>query len=448
MKPAPTRTEFTNIVKGIFEGTIPSKLGGYNNERETHGKNRSPKLDKLIKSQGGSLGDAYCLWGQQYLLDAVCEHLGIARKTVMIPEGGGTQKTVARTPARFVTMKRKPGCMITWRNGKTGLGHVEFVCGDAGANGFFPCIGFNTTVDGDDNVVRDGQGCGYTSRVEDPSGALFLLGYTDVYAAVIEAMGVKGAAPTDDNATVDAPFAYDHELLQVRLLALGFDPGPIDGKPGLKSTAAVKKFQLAYLPGSKGTGRIGPATVTMLEKLAKTPTKHSELPVFVGYRAAWKNEEWTQIVAEALEAHGKDLLSFAQPKDAEAYGFKARTREERKAFYIMLISLMALRESSFNPDAKYNEKGHLEGVTSRGLLQISLGSGRSYNKALKKEADLHDPKMNLETGVMILNRWIPNDGYIGTNKKGGAKYWAVLREHSKSRLKIQTAMKAFTASPK
>lgn len=161
-------------------------------------------------------------------------------------------------------------------------------------------------------------------------------------------------------------------------------------------------------------------------------------------KADWDNEAWTQFVLDALEKHRQDLLKFDNPKDAETFGYKAKTIAEKKAFYLMLISSMARCESSFKPETSYKEsfndsKG--KPVISRGLLQISIESGRGYNKSLKKAEELHDPKINLETGVMILNRWIPKDGYIGTNKKGGGRYWSVLRETSSSRAKIIAKMK-------
>lgn len=185
---------------------------------------------------------------------------------------------------------------------------------------------------------------------------------------------------------------------------------------------------------------------TWNEALKEVQEEQSTTPVVkkpeIAFKSEFPNKDWERFTIEALEAHGKELLDFESPKDAETFSFKAKTRQERKAFYLMLISLMAWRESSFKPDTKYEESGHLAGVTSRGLLQISLDSGKSYNKNLKNAQELHDPKINLETGVMILNRWIPKDGYIGTDKKGGARYWSVLREHSKSRPKIIEKMKA------
>ncbi len=51
--------------------------------------------------------------------------------------------------------------------------------------------------------------------------------------------------------------------IQTALKQLGYDPGPIDGKAGAQTTAAVKKFQTAS--GLKPDGIVGPVTETALK---------------------------------------------------------------------------------------------------------------------------------------------------------------------------------------
>lgn len=164
------------------------------------------------------------------------------------------------------------------------------------------------------------------------------------------------------------------------------------------------------------------------------------------YKADWDHKAegklWTQITSAALDELGRDMLLMEAPKDADKYckGFGSMTYEQRKQCFIGLISSMARFESNFTPSQSYTEdfndaKG--KKVVSRGLLQLSIESGKSYGCELKTAQDLHDPKANLRCAVRILNRWIPKDKYIGTAKLGGARYWSVLRDTSKSQAKVR-----------
>ena len=103
------------------------------------------------------------------------------------------------------------------------------------------------------------------------------------------------------------------------------------------------------------------------------------------------------------------------------------------------MSTIAKFESNFKPETFHQEKfkdrfGNY--IISRGLLQLSVESGRGYGCIIPQELDLHEPQVNLECGVKILNRWVGRDEVISDritleNGKrrwlGGARYWAVLR---------------------
>lgn len=52
--------------------------------------------------------------------------------------------------------------------------------------------------------------------------------------------------------------------IQTRLKARGFDPGPLDGIPGRRTTAAVTAFQVAAKLPIKYPGTIGPKTIAAL----------------------------------------------------------------------------------------------------------------------------------------------------------------------------------------
>lgn len=185
-KDFPSRDSVLAVIRGMCDGAVPTKNGPYKNIRETQGKNRSPQIDPLIKRQGGKLGDAYCLWGQQEILDELCAYYGLNRKDVPIPEGGGTQKEFSIIPKRFKVAAPVAVGWAFWRH-KNGTGHVECsLSGPIEGTSVFKTFGFNTTAHGND-VVRDGQGAGYMSRETVKVGDMAPLGYVDIYAALQEA---------------------------------------------------------------------------------------------------------------------------------------------------------------------------------------------------------------------------------------------------------------------
>lgn len=111
-----------------------------------------------------------------------------------------------------------------------------------------------------------------------------------------------------------------------------------------------------------------------------------------------------------------------------------------------LISIMAKYESSFDPKAKYNETGHLAGVVSRGLLQISLDSAnqKAYDCKLTDAQQLHDPIINLQCAVKIMHYQAKKHGVLlnGSKESGAGAYWSVGRSTSKSFEKIKTYINA------
>lgn len=178
---------------------------------------------------------------------------------------------------------------------------------------------------------------------------------------------------------------------------------------------------------------------------------------------AWWSEEaptnmerlsWSRhVLKETERLAGPSLV--AEPIDLSIYcpKWKALTLPDRKGLFLSLISAMSKFESGFDPATEYKEnfkdsKGNW--IISRGLLQLSVESANGYGCQVT-EKSLHDAKTNLTCAIIILNRWIAKDRYFGSsigaakNKHmGGARYWSVLREKSKSREKIYT----FTRSQK
>jgi peptidoglycan hydrolase-like protein with peptidoglycan-binding domain len=66
----------------------------------------------------------------------------------------------------------------------------------------------------------------------------------------------------------DLTWTEVHEL-QIRLRALRFDPGPLDGVKGPLTSAAVRRFQESQ--GNRVTGDIGLRTLILLRQATSAP---------------------------------------------------------------------------------------------------------------------------------------------------------------------------------
>lgn len=163
---------------------------------------------------------------------------------------------------------------------------------------------------------------------------------------------------------------------------------------------------------------------------APTESPKQEVPV-TPVKTMWPKDEYRV----AALAAASPLVSVV-PKDVKNFcpNYEALSQADRKAFYAELMAAMVKFESNFKNEEKYTENfkdntGHF--VVSRGLFQISLESSQAYKCGFKKAEDIHEPLANIACAGNILGRWIPQDGYIGSQVggkwMGGARYWSTLR---------------------
>lgn len=155
-------------------------------------------------------------------------------------------------------------------------------------------------------------------------------------------------------------------------------------------------------------------TPTASSPVTSNPSKVERLQL------AWgdKSLEWDKAVYDELD----------KLPDIELQNLPCKTLNTKDCA-AQLISIIAKRESNFDPSVKYNETGHLSGVVSRGLLQISKDSANGYGCSITDEKQLHDAQVNLSCGVKILSKWARKDKtLIGQPKLGCARYWSVCRE--------------------
>lgn len=153
---------------------------------------------------------------------------------------------------------------------------------------------------------------------------------------------------------------------------------------------------------------------------------------------AWANEpkgvEWTSFLDEAMKSLPDDGPIKTPCKKLAL-----------KPCAKQLLSIIAKRESNFKPETSYNETGHLQGVVSRGLFQISKDSANqsAYGCNIANAKDLHDPQTNIKCAVKILSYQAKKTGSL---VDGCAKYWSVCRSKngiSKSYKEIMNYMSKF-----
>jgi len=169
------------------------------------------------------------------------------------------------------------------------------------------------------------------------------------------------------------------------------------------------------------------------------PSAVTEFKVSLKWKDVAGSDAWDEFLMNALDDYGSELMDEV-PADIASFspGYVDMNYFERRNFWAYLISIMAQRESSFRPEASFTEAFtdvNGERVVSRGLLQLSIESARGYQcPFLDVAEDLHKPEVNLICSVLIMKRWVVQDGVIsgkeGSRWRGGARYWSVLRKDS------------------
>lgn len=153
----------------------------YSNLRESHGRNRSPELDKINLRQGSYLGAPWCLALMQQVLDDVRASYGCI---IHLPKGVGTQNFWSSVSDQYRTHIPRPGMIgiLRHRNDKA-HGHAFLVVGVMGDDGWFQTFEGNTNLAGD----REGEGAFFYKRHINGSASMELLGFVDVEKAMTPA---------------------------------------------------------------------------------------------------------------------------------------------------------------------------------------------------------------------------------------------------------------------
>jgi hypothetical protein len=191
-------------------------------------------------------------------------------------------------------------------------------------------------------------------------------------------------------------------------------------------------------PDTVPTPPTRPPDLKPAPKATATPKPQVSIPI----RAFWEGRadggnDWTRFTVTDLNTFGLDLLA-STPGDIGDFcpNYPNLSDRGRMDFWVKLISAIAKPESDFKPTAHYTEKfadKNGNPVISRGLLQLSLSDARGYGCPFTTEEDLYSPKLNLQCGVMIMDRLVSQNGVISGYDKsndqwlGASRYWGTMR---------------------
>jgi hypothetical protein len=130
------------------------------------------------------------------------------------------------------------------------------------------------------------------------------------------------------------------------------------------------------------------------------------------------SDSWTEMAFSALDAHGAALAEVT-PADIGAWcpAYPEADVEQRKAFWVGLISALAKHESTWNPQAVGG------GGRWFGLVQIAPATARGYGCQARSGEALKDGPLNLSCAIRIMSTTVPRDNVVSAGMRGVAADW-------------------------
>lgn len=194
----------------------------------------------------------------------------------------------------------------------------------------------------------------------------------------------------------------------------------MQGKFGARALAAAALVTIMGLSACDTTATANSANIARLTDATASSAPNMRW----GNRAG--SDDWTKAALSALDAEGVTLLS-TMPSDVKNFcpGYATLNREERKHFWVGLLSSVAKHESGYNPGAKGGGGRYL------GLMQISPATANHYDC----DGSMLNGSNNMACAVKIAARNVSRDGAIvsgqGKGWRGVARDWMPLRSASK-----------------
>ena len=138
---------------------------------------------------------------------------------------------------------------------------------------------------------------------------------------------------------------------------------------------------------------------------------------------------WTNRAMVAVARHDGELAARV-PADIAVFcpQYAKAPVQDRRAFWVGLLSATARHESSFNPRASGGGGRYV------GLMQISPGTARLAGCVARSGAALRDGAANLECAVRIMAPKVAADGVVaGRGNRGIGRDWGLFSTGAKRR---------------
>ena len=129
--------------------------------------------------------------------------------------------------------------------------------------------------------------------------------------------------------------------------------------------------------------------------------------------------EWTRQALQQVAAHDAQLTHLV-PDDVEVYcpGYAKASLDDRRAFWVSLLSATAKYESGFDARALGAQGRYV------GLMQIMPATARLYGCEATSTASLKDGAANLSCAIKIVAPRVAADGMVaGKGNRGIARDW-------------------------
>jgi hypothetical protein len=150
-------------------------------------------------------------------------------------------------------------------------------------------------------------------------------------------------------------------------------------------------------------------------------------------RTRWAHKDgsdlWTRAAMTSVSAYGAGLETLV-PRDIDAWcpAYRDNSAENRRAFWVGMMSALAKHESTYNPRAVGGP--HLW----YGLLQIYPPTARGYGCRARTGEALKNPTENLSCAARIMNVTVARDNAIAIYDgrwRGVAADWGPMSNRSK-----------------